>query len=1080
MYKAAVGGFCLLFIFSFSLVASADDACEGVTDWQKIALTEDSLLIGLLRVNGRPLSSGFDIYQYEDRFLVPMEGLNELLGMGWDVDQSALQISSKKTHSADEFCQFSIDLSGDQNTQGLVWGQDDFDIYLDMRVLPRLLGGSATFMYELQQLQILTPSLIPNLATTGTIDVPSFTASTTLEPDAIVQDQYWLATPPLLNYRLNGSYQDDEPGLKTNLGVNAFFDIAKHAAEFRINRNANDTKQFLRLSRNVGLENGSASSHALRYEIGDLQLQSDELVMRAKQAAGFSIYNFDANYTRSFSQLTITETVLPEWRAQLFRNGQFIEERFADDTNRVVFEGVDSFYGTNLFEIKLYGPEGQQEVRTQTVNVGNEQLAPGKLRYQVTASNARIRVIDNDLNESQYDQSLTGLLSYGVNSSTTLEASAYQLKGRGSRQNYLSSALYFNFESMAFKTQLVKDLEAGEAFFAGINANIQGALRANLTTRIFHDFSSDAYQQDRGIQSESRLRLNGRSDLGGGIGWNASVLYREFRERKNASVINVGINKNLLGGTFSTSLTYNSQSSDQRLLNRIYWSKNISGYQFSNSLEWLPENQQKIRNYYTNIRWPQKYQMFNESRLEYRANQQDKFSFSHRFNLRKDEFNFQVAATVDDGGHWRMNLGISGDIEYNPFSGDLDFYRPRGGNVANIHAFAYLDNNRNNQFDEEDSALSDVLISGNQKWRGHGTNDQGQVQLATTSRRQSLHIDEASLPDPFMQPAQKLVMVDTHPGGVNRVELPVVTFTDIEGAIYRVKGQSSRGASGISLSIIDEQQSVVADTVTEIDGYFYVANLAPGTYYLQIDPDYLAKNQLAVANQPEFIHAPKLGDTIRINDVLLIQHGPEPTPKRTINHNHIPKAGFFAQLGAFKKPRSIIEVIKHLPTEKYDLRIYRNHTTALSHVVLGGYDTYQEAQEAISQLSEHMIFEDTYINQTDRYRSSQWTLEYELLNLDQHIQYGLQTVREANTNSYFCIMASYRSQTSIKPSLLNDLKRIFAARRVVNGQRYYSVFFGPVNAPQDCKTQMDMPKLSAQKPFAISQSTLASQWLAPL
>lgn len=1059
-------------------LGSAEVVCADSDEWQQVTLDENQLLIALLRVNGTPLSAGFDVFQHQDQYLVPMQSLEDLLELGWNIDQTSQTIDSG-SDSQSLFCEFAITLRDRVEPQGLFWGQDDFDLYVDIRFIPLILGGSAIFAYDLQQLQILTEVAIPGLLRQNAIDIPSFIAEQVVQPDLVVVDQYWLATSPQLNYRLTGNYLSEQDELRTNASVNTFFDIAHHSAELRFNRSSSGTKQFLRLSKNLSSGSVEDDDNIIRYEVGDLQLQSDELVLRAKQAAGLSIFNFNPNTSRNFSNITITETVLPGWRAQLFRNGQFIQELFSDDTNQVVFENVDTFYGNNLFEIKLYGPEGQQEIRTQRVNVGNEQLSAGRINYQFNLSDARIRTIDDDLSPSEYDQTFSGLMSFGLTDRTTIEASAYSLRGDGKRQDYISSAFYHNFSNMALKTQIVKDTDQGAAIFAGVNANFDRRLRLNLSTRYFDDFSSDAYTQEQDVKSESRLRLNGSANIGSGLAWNANILHRTFNERENNSIVTLGLNNNLLGGTFSTSLSYNPTSSDQRLLHRLYWSKNIAGWQLSNSLEWLPDNDQKVQNYYTTIRWPQKYATFNQSRIDYRGNQDDKLSVSHRFNWRRDEFNLQFGTTLDSGGHWRVNFGISGDIEYNPFSESLDFYRPRGGSVANIHALAYLDNNRNNVFDDADEALPDVVIEGRQNWRNKSTNQQGLVQLATTSRRQPVTISEASLPDPFMRPSSQLALVETHKGGLNRIALPVVTFSDVEGAVYWVKGQSSRGTGGIPLSFINEQQDVVATVRTEADGYFYVSNLAPGQYNLEVDPEYLKSNQLIIANKPSAITAPALGDAIRINDLLLVdQSDAQLVTLKSVPTSSPVNAKFYAQLGAFKKPSSIIEVLKHLPTDRYDLRIYRHHESALSHVVLGGYETHAEASNAIELINQDASFTDAFVTNTARYVQAGWQLEYELKSVSEHIEASHADVQNQSKDVYFCMLASYRSLTSIDATKLNDIFNIKVARRYVKGVRYYSLFVGPVRSPSICRQQSVPQSLSKSAPFAILQSTMANQLLS--
>lgn len=1073
---------CITVVFIVcSLLSTALNAqnCANIDNWQRVIIDDDSLLISLLRVNSQPVSASLDVYAFQDTYLFSVSALSEALQLGWQINKTEHTLSSNNQTSVTQLCDFSISLSekASQSSEYLVWAEDDFDLYIDIATLPLLLGGSAEYVYNLLQMNIKTDVDFAGLIRKQKLGASNLVARSKISPDRTIVDQYRLLTPPLVNYRLTGNYNSAQSNSSIASSVNAFFDVAHHATELRVNTTAQDSRQFLRFSKNLDISGEDQAINYLRYEVGDVQLQSDELIYRAKQALGVSVFNFDPNYSRSFSQVTIDETMLPGWRAQLFRNGQFLQESFSSNDNRVVFEQVDTYYGNNLFEIKLYGPEGQQEVRQQTINVGTEQLNPGVFNYYFNVSDAGKRFIDSDSNDALYDQNISGLLSYGINEQATIEGSIHVLKGLGTEQHFLSSALYVNFANSLLKTQVVKDVDAGNALFVGLNSNFGRDLKINFSGRYFNDFVSDAYQENRDIRGEARLRLNGQLAWWDGVSWSSAITHRAYNERIDNNVLSLSMSKNLLGGTFSSSLAYNDGLSDQVFQHNIYYSKNFSGWQISNSLQWLPADSQEIRNYYSNIRWPQRYATYNESRIEYRANQDDKMLFSHRVNWRQDAFNLQFGATVTDGGEWTINLGISGDIEYDTYKQNLSFYRPRGSSVANIHALAYLDQNRNSIFDEQDQVLSDVQIKGHSNWRSLRTNAQGNIQLATNSRIQSVQIDETSLPDPYMLPVDKLVRVNTHGGGISRVELPVVTFNDLEGAIYRVKNSNSRGVSGLAVQLLDEQLNVVAQSQTEVDGYFFFTRIPPGQYALQLDPEYIQANNLSIENLPEFIDAPAEGDSMRLNDLLLIEKGsPEDTPEK-IESLETEANSFYVQLGAFKKPKSIIEVIKYLPTEEYDLRIFRNHKTGLSYVVMGGYANISNAQKAIQNIKHIKQFGQSYVNNGTRYFSADWDLEYELLDITEHLQASYQFIKKAKATSYFCQLASYRSLTSISSEGLNGVKVMHVVRRNVNQQRFYTLYTGPVSRKADCyKEHINIPTLD--KVFPVATHMLQSQLVA--
>jgi hypothetical protein len=1070
--KQALFFVALVVFFAFSKTSAAN-SCENLDDWSLVAVEEESLLISLLRVNNRPVSPAFDVYPYKNTYLLSVTALNDVLQLGWTIDRKIPSLVSSENDGIAELCRFSIALPSTEGQSGLFWAQDDFDIYIDIAALPYMLGGSAEYKFSLLQLNIASDIDFPGLR--GPAVLPNLVARSKLLPDRIVADQYRALTPPIVNYRLAGTYNSEQSKARLVASGNAFFDVAHHATELRVNSNENNTQQFLRFSKNLDISGDEQAINFLRYEVGDIQLQSDELIYRSKQAFGVSVFNFDPNYSRSFSQATIEETLLPGWRAQLFRNGQFLQEGFSNEQNRVVFEQIDTFYGTNLFEIKLYGPEGQQDVRYQTINVGTEQLTPGTLNYSFNISDAGKRFIDSDKQEALYDQNLSALLSYGLTQNATIEASLHSLRGLDQQQDFVSSALYVNFSNSALKTQWVKDLDAGSALFIGLNANVGKDLRANFNARYFNDFESDAYPESRDIKAEARLRLVGKTSWLEGVNWSSSIQHRSFNEQDDTNEVSLSLSKNLLGGTVSSSFSYNDSTPDQSLRHRVFWSKNISGWQISNSLEWLPADNQEILNYYSVVRWPQQYTQFNESRIEYRATLEDKMLFSHRFNWRQDRFNFQFGGSLTDGGEWTVNLGISGDIEYDTFEQQLNYYRPRGS-VANIHALAYLDNNRNSIFDTGDDPLSDVGMKGNFAWRERRTDDKGNLQLATGTRSQSLQIDENSLSDPFMIPVDNLVLVNTHRGGINRVALPVVTFNDLEGAIYRSNNNSSRGVNSLAVQLVDEELNVVAETQTEIDGYFFFTRIPPGQYTLQLDAEYLESNQLTIANLPKFIDAPAEGDSVRLNDVLLVET--EQIPLLATERNENPTSAqmdkFYVQLGAFKKPRSIIEVLKHLPTEDHDLKIFRNHLTGLSYVVMGGYSNQQDARLAIDKIKSVTQFNEAYVNNGSRYFSTGWSIEYELLDIATHLQLSHKVMRDAPDTSYFCQLASYSSLTSISADVLNDVLVVHVARRRVKNKRFYTLYTGPVANPLECQNP-SIAQLTPDVAFGLSSAILRTQ-----
>ena len=909
-------------------------------------------------------------------------------------------------------------------------------------------------------------------------------------------------------------------------------DVTNHALELRLNTNQNQTQQFLRLSKNLDMSGEFQAKNFLRYEVGDIQLQSDELIYRSQAALGVSIFNFDPSYSRTFSQITIEETILPGWRVQLFRNSVFLQETFSNDRNRVIFEQVDTFLGTNLFEIKFYGPEGQEEIRYKTVNVGSEQLTPGKLNYAFNVSDAGKRFIDGDVQETLYDKNISGLLSYGLSKSTTIEGSLHSVSGLDQEQTFASSALYMNFSSVALKTQWVKDVDAGSALFFGLNTSVSRLLRLNFNARYFDDFKSAAYPERRDIRTEVELRLNGQMPWWKGVNWSSNIQSRTFRELDETNQVSLSLSKNLIGGSITSSLVYQDGFSQERWRHRVLWSQRFGGWQIANSLEWLPEDEQEILSYYSTLRWPQSYNTYNQSRIEYRADRDDKVLFTHSFNWHQDRFNFQAGGSVSGDGNWTVDFGISGDIEYDMFAQHFNAYRPRGS-VSNIHALAYLDNNRNSIFDVGDDTLSDIGMIGNGKWRELRTDSQGLMQLPTNSQTQRIRIDESSLPDIYMVAVDKLVQVNTHRGGISWVQLPVVTVNDVEGAIYVSNNENSRGLGSFTVQLLDSELKVVAETQTEVDGYFFFTRIPPGQYTLKLDAQYLKKNNLIISNVPKIIDAPLEGDSIRMSDIVLVASSPMPMPELDVGsfkqaplpveqNDKVPSTvedikkptllgeadaklgtvetdAFYVQLGVFKNPATIAQILKSLPTKEYDFKIFRNNLTGLSYLVMGGFASRLEARPAVDMINKQSQFTRAYVSKGSRYFSSGWSLEPDFsvvevnkdngkneqsvddnvksMTLAEHLLLSSQTVGNAPSNSYFCQLASYGSLTSVNTAMLNNNKMVHVVRRQVNNKGFYTLYTGPVTNPLECQNP-SVRRLTPNVPFALSIGTLRGQLMA--
>ena len=105
-------------LFSKTLQAAS---CENLDDWKMALVEEESLLISQLRVNNLSVSEGLEVYLYKDTFLLPVSIFNQLLQLGWDLDQKVPSIAFVENQDIPDMCSFSITLPRLQGQNGLFW-----------------------------------------------------------------------------------------------------------------------------------------------------------------------------------------------------------------------------------------------------------------------------------------------------------------------------------------------------------------------------------------------------------------------------------------------------------------------------------------------------------------------------------------------------------------------------------------------------------------------------------------------------------------------------------------------------------------------------------------------------------------------------------------------------------------------------------------------------------------------------------------------------------------------------------------------------------------------------------------------
>ena len=119
---------------------------------------------------------------------------------------------------------------------------------------------------------------------------------------------------------------------------------------------------------------------ATHFALGDVAGPTNRLIAGGS-GRGAEVTNRPLFNPAAFDRTRFDGDLPAGWDAELYRNGQLVAFAKSEASQRYAFEDVELGYGDNRFEIVIFGPQGQQRSRVETINVGQDHVPPGKTYY---------------------------------------------------------------------------------------------------------------------------------------------------------------------------------------------------------------------------------------------------------------------------------------------------------------------------------------------------------------------------------------------------------------------------------------------------------------------------------------------------------------------------------------------------------------------------------------------------------------------------------------------------------------------------------------------------------------------------
>src|SRR5690606_30683384 len=210
------------------------------------------------------------------------------------------------------------------------------------------------------------------------------------------------------------------------------------------------------------------------------------------------------------------------------------------------------------------------------------------------------------------------------------------------------------------------------------------------------------------------------------------------------------------------------------------------------------------------------------------------------------QFALQASARTDTRGAVGASLAASFSFGPDPLGGGWRLSSDKLAQRGQAAVAVFLDKNGDGQRSPDEEALVGVGITAGQHGAADPTDSRGHafVENLQPYEKVLVSVDESTLPDPFLVPRGKGMVITPRPGVAARIELAVTPTGEVEGMLYLPEDTP---AAGVELELVDAAGAVAARTMSEFDGFFLFDRVAYGRYRLRLAP----RSQAALDAAPD-------------------------------------------------------------------------------------------------------------------------------------------------------------------------------------------------------------------------------------
>lgn len=690
-------------------------------------------------------------------------------------------------------------------------------------------------------------------------------------PPAGFERKRAILRPGVLDYTLAANYQEN--AVQLNLDLNLGMELLGGDLQGNVYALSGGSESFIGSNnlrwRYAVTENEWLSSVAAGY------LTSTGLYNR--QVIGAGVTNDPIEPRRLYDSYIIDGTTDAESEVELYVNGRMVDYQRADQTGYYRFNFPLTF-GTTRVSINIYTPAGEVKTIDRQIQIPYTFLPKGVLAYHVMGG------YTDTFGETDYVKAPTANadVAYGITNWLTAKVGSEYLK-----EDYGAIPLTYGSVSARLFKQYLINLDIAPAALYRVTGsviypsdysfslnysrytgpsifNTRGAIdevvgSAYLPMEIFGfnlglRLNADYYR----LESSSVTRY--RADLNFRLG----RVNMNFNYQDNLLLVNQSAR--LGQGVANSIVTYSfARTSKVPAVFRGLFIRAHAGYSM----------------YYSNfesIDLQLSKSIFKTGYITISGGYEPVAkSWTGQFGL---NLNFEQIRTATKAEYRQNNLvlyqSLRGSLGYDYRSHRFSATNTEQVGRASASVLLFIDNNNNGICDQGDERMPYKAIRLDQSATIQiGRDSVIRISQLQAYYRYNIEVNRSALPNPLIAPAIDKFSFVADPNQYKRIEIPFYRTGVAEGIVYLQQYETKTGIGGLRLLLKKEGSDVTQIVKTFSAGDFYVMDLSPGRYTLEVDPAQLGfMNAYYPAQVLRFeIKALAEGDFVEGIEIVLFKNG---------------------------------------------------------------------------------------------------------------------------------------------------------------------------------------------------------------